>query len=424
MVGDEARPNFDTVRREVMRSLLGRLVVVRLLFAPVFLTIIALAVVLDPVAWRVQLAGALISFLLALFGIEYWRWRRGWSGPRAFPANVVGMLWLQLGVIVLTGGLDSPLLPILPMVVLQLAITFGPSPPLFAVLCVQLVTLWGLTLLSANSVSLALPIARHPDWPLPWLLLIASVLSGMLIAAVLIGSKVRMLVYSTVSQALTAHDSERCAHEEHARELVALTAEIGHELKNPLASIKGLASLLARDLSGRSAERLAVLRAEVERMHETLDTFLDFSRPLVPLTQSDVDTADLAREVAALCDGIARTKGITLSADNEPTIVRADRRKLRQVLVNLVQNAIEASPPDRRVEILTGDHRIEILDRGPGITEEIRDHLFEPGFTTRARGSGLGLTIARALVRQHKGELQLHTREGGGTSASITLPRP
>jgi two-component system sensor histidine kinase HydH len=414
--------DFESVKHEVMRSLLARIVVVRLLFAPLFLSVIGLTTWADPAPWRLRLAGGLTAFLVALFSVEYWRWDRGLSGPQAFPANVVGMLWIQLGVVVLTGGLDSPLLALLPMMNLQLAITFGPSLPLCAVLGAHVVTVWTLVALAANGVSLALPPARHEPWSLPWLLLVGTVLTGMLGAAVVIGTKVRQLVSSTVSTALAAHDSERSAHAEHAREIVTLTGEIAHELKNPLASIKGLAALLARDLSGKSAERLAVLRAEVDRMQETLDAFLDFSRPLVPLTQTEVDVAELGREVMALCDGIARMRGVTLVADPERTVVRADRRKLRQVLVNLVQNAIEASPSGGAVELRTGERRVEVLDRGPGVAEEIREHIFEAGVTTRARGSGLGLTIARALVQQHGGELRLLRREGGGTKAMVELP--
>lgn len=415
-------PDFESLHREVTRALLARLVVVRMFFAPIFLSAIWLTVWADPAPWRLQLAGWLTSFLVALFGIEYWRWKLGWSGPGAFPANIVGMMWIQLGVVVLTGGLDSPLLPLLPMVALQIAVTFGPSPPLFAVVGAHLLAIWTLVALSALGVSLALPMVRHPPWPLPWLLLVGVLLSGFLGTATVIGIKVRRLVTVTVSAALEAHDSERCAHAEHARELVALTAEIAHELKNPLASIKGLGALLARDLSGKSAERLAVLRAEVDRMQETLNTFLDFSRPLVPLTQTDLDLSELCREVAALCDGIARTRGVSLTASAEPAAAKADRRKLRQVLVNLVQNAIEASPAGGSVELLASPRRVEVLDRGAGVPEELAMHVFEPGVTTRPKGNGLGLTIARALIQQHGGELTLSRRDGGGTKAVVQLP--
>jgi signal transduction histidine kinase len=233
--------------------------------------------------------------------------------------------------------------------------------------------------------------------------------------------KVRTMVVTGVGDVVAAHDNERRAHAEHARELVSMTGEIAHELKNPLASIKGLAALLARDLDGRSAERLAVLRTEVDRMQETLDTFLDLSRPLVPLAEVDVELAGLATEVSTLCDGLLRARDLTLRVEGRHT-ARGDRRKLRQVLVNLVQNAIEAAPAGSEVVVQVVPDGFRVLDRGPGLPPGLAERVFEPGVTTRPRGNGLGLAIARGLVRQHGGELALSDRDGGGTAASVVLP--
>jgi len=96
-------------------------------------------------------------------------------------------------------------------------------------------------------------------------------------------------------------------------------------------------------------------------------------------------------------------------------------------VINLVQNAMEASPPGELVEIEVegGDRvRARVRDRGPGIEAELLGKVFEPGVTTKARGSGLGLTIARALLRQHGGDLTLAARPGGGTVATMELPAP
>jgi len=241
--------------------------------------------------------------------------------------------------------------------------------------------------------------------------------------ATTVGGKVRATLAAVVERALAANEREREAHAEHARELVTLSAEIAHELKNPLASVKGLAALLARDLDGRSAERLAVLRAEVDRMQESLEAFLDFSRPLSPISRAPFDVAALAAEVVALCEGLARPRGIALETPAGPVTLSGDARKLRQLLVNLVQNAIEASPSGSRVEIgaSAGDPVVlEVRDRGGGLAPGLDP--FAPGVTTKAKGSGLGLTIARALVQQHGGEISLLPREGGGTVARVQLP--
>jgi signal transduction histidine kinase len=415
-----ALPDLDSASRAAVRDLFDRLVVVRIVVAPIPLLAIASIPLLDPQPWRIGLAVALVVYVVALFGGEYVRWRRGWAGPNALPANVVGMLWLQLGAIVLTGGLDSPGLPLLPMVALQLSLVFGRSVPLLLVVGAQLVTVWSLAAANASGLSLAVPIFgmghHEPQWP--WIA--ASALTLMLFGAASIGTRVRKMVGSVVTATIAAHERERLAHADHARELVALSGEIAHELKNPLASIKGLAALLARDVEGKAAERLAVLRAEVDRMQETLEDFLDFSRPLVPLARANVDLDELAGEVAALCDGVAQSRGVRILTEGRGTMW-ADRRKLRQVLVNLVQNAIEAAPTGSDVKVLARDGVLEVLDRGPGIPDEVRDSVFEPGVTTRPRGSGFGLTIARALVLQHGGTLTLGPREGGGTRARLEL---
>ena len=227
-----------------------------------------------------------------------------------------------------------------------------------------------------------------------------------------------------------ALDARRATLEEHAarsRELVALSAEIAHELKNPLASIHGLAALVARDLpeGGRAAERMAVLRSEVVRMRGILDEFLAFGRPLVPLHVEACDLAAAAREVAALHEAAARRAGVRLAVEGPGATVRGDPRKLRQVLVNLVQNAIDASPAGGavrvRVEPTAEGARVTVRDDGPGPPPELAGRVFEAGVTGKAAGSGFGLTIARAIARQHGGEVELVAGEGG-CAAVLALP--
>jgi two-component system sensor histidine kinase HydH len=173
---------------------------------------------------------------------------------------------------------------------------------------------------------------------------------------------------------------------------------------------------------------VAVLRREIDRMQGVLDELLNFSRPLSPLALDRVAPAELLGEVARLHEGVAAQGHVTVAVDPGAETceeVRCDRRKVLQALVNLVQNAIEASPRGGhitlRAEAAGGQARLSVEDEGPGLSEEIRARVFEPGVTSKRTGSGLGLTIARALARQHGGDVTLE-RGARGVIASVVLP--
>ena len=263
-------------------------------------------------------------------------------------------------------------------------------------------------------------------WNGAHVLWVATLATLGLVLATFLGRGFRRSLDGVLRRGLLARHEVLRAHAERARELAALSGEIAHELKNPLASIKGLAALLAEDAgAGKPAERLAVLRREVDRMQTILEEFLNFSRPLVPLSIETVDLGALLAEVGEMHEGSARERNLRLVVRGETRPVRCDPRKIKQAIINLVQNAIEASPYGATVELLgegDGEIRARVLDRGPGVADELGDKVFEPGVTTKARGSGLGLTIARALVRQHGGDVTIAAREGGGTVATMQLP--
>jgi signal transduction histidine kinase len=214
-----------------------------------------------------------------------------------------------------------------------------------------------------------------------------------------------------------------------------LSGEIAHELKNPLASVKGLAALIERgELSGKSAERMQVLRREVDRMQEILEEFLNFSRPLVPLDLREIELRELIDHVVDLHEGVAAERRVTLLADGRARL-RCDPRKVEQVLLNLVQNSLEVAVAASTIEIdlrsvgmpgtLGMGAQITIRDAGPGLPDDLRGRVFEAGVTGKSDGSGLGLTIARALARQHGGELELGDRRDGkrGCEAILSLPK-
>jgi two-component system sensor histidine kinase HydH len=141
-----------------------------------------------------------------------------------------------------------------------------------------------------------------------------------------------------------------------------------------------------------------------------------------------VPVRDLADKVAELHEGLATLRHVEIVvASFGSTSVTCDPRKVQQILVNLIQNAIDASPDHGRIDIRIYDEGpqviVEVLDEGEGIDKHLGDRIFEAGITTKEHGTGLGLTVARAIAQQHQGDLHLLDREGGGCRARLVLPR-
>ena len=254
------------------------------------------------------------------------------------------------------------------------------------------------------------------------------------------GRAVRWWFDRMIRRSLAAQQASLEAHSERAQELTALSAEIAHELKNPLASVKGLAGLLASGVSeGKASERLQVLRREVDRMQSILDEFLNFSRPLVPLALGDADLGALCREVAALHEGMARERDVAVAVRADGVSARCDPRKVKQILMNLVQNALDASSPRAAVELEAtgsagGAARVRVLDRGrghrpgaPGLALLARrDHegarlRARPHDRARPGAPARGRPRARATAgRRHRGRAAPapRTGEAGGGCAA------
>jgi signal transduction histidine kinase len=383
----------------------------------------------DPALWRRALIATALPLVAVFVIAEVVRYRRRGLARGAFSRNLsVATLALVL-LVVASGGVESPFLPVFVVFALLTGL-FLRRRVAYALAAVEIAAVWTLAALAVSGAIPTLvpaafgggPRAGHPA-ALLWTQ--AALLTVFVAFAQGIGRVLRRAMDSMLRGALAAQDDALKAHAERTEELTALSAEIAHELKNPLASVKGLAALLQPG-DPRSAERLGVLRREVDRMQGILDEFLNFSRPLVPLALGRVDLAALAREVVALHEGIAHQRGVALELRAEPVAARCDPRKVKQVLINLVQNALEASAEGGVVEVETlargAEARVRVLDRGRGLAADLGPRAFDPGVTTKPLGSGIGLTIARALARQHGGDVTLGSRAGGGCAAELVLP--
>lgn len=413
-----------------LEALFRRGVQLRIYAAPFVFLAGMTVIALDPSSWRRWLVFVAVAVASVRVTLELLRARREGFQRRRLYGLVPVPATLLLIVVGISGGLDSPIFLMLPLVTVFLALFFRPSFAFaFAgagTLVVGLLTVVAWRGLVPDYVPLAFgggPRASATDT----LLFTRATISVIALWwASLIGLIMRRAFQAAIQRALDGRDEVLVLHEESTRTLTTLAAEIAHELKNPLASVKGLAQLVDREVSApKEKERLGVLRREVDRMQEILDSFLTFSRPLVPLDLSPVPLPELVEEVLALHEGVARERAVTLRLDARPGLaVRADARKVKQVLINLVQNALDVTPAGGAVDLVVGPEgrgaRVSVMDRGPGVADAER--AFEPGVTSKPRGSGLGLTVSRLIARQHGGEVRLLPREGGGAVAELSLP--
>jgi signal transduction histidine kinase len=209
-----------------------------------------------------------------------------------------------------------------------------------------------------------------------------------------------------------------------------LTGGVAHEIKNPLNAIALRLDLVRAKLGAPPEElepELDILSKEVLRLDRVVKTFLDFSRP-VEVHFENVDLAELVKEVVHLMTPQARVGRITLDLDVTagPAWLRADADMIKQVILNLVTNAMEAMRDGGRLRLAVGRTAdlvtLEIADSGPGIPESMRDKVFQLYFTTKTRGSGIGLAMTYKAVQMHNGTIAFTSEEGQGTTFQIQFP--
>jgi signal transduction histidine kinase len=210
-----------------------------------------------------------------------------------------------------------------------------------------------------------------------------------------------------------------------------LTAGLAHEFRNGLATIHGYARLLD-PAAPQDDQRSYVeaIRAETDSLERIVTNFLNFARP-AQLTLAPVQSSQLVEHVCAELAPEARAHGGEISVRGEFGTLDGDEVLLTQALSNLVRNAIEASqradrPPrvtiEGRVDVPNRSLRVRIADNGPGIPPGLRDKVFQPFFTTKPNGTGLGLALVQKIVVSHNGRIGVEPAEGGGTAFTMVLP--
>lgn len=205
-------------------------------------------------------------------------------------------------------------------------------------------------------------------------------------------------------------------------------ASIAHDLKSPLMAVGGFVSQVRRKMDDQdpSAQKLDIAIAQAARMESMVKDMLAFAKPL-QLIEKEVDLNGLIMEVVEVSQAAQQSsKRIRLRLDRELPKALIDANRMQQAILNLINNALEASPEGGSVEVTTTSQnktiQIEIRDQGPGIPPDKQAQLFTPFVTTKQGGTGLGLSIAKKIIDAHEGELSLRASNSQGTTFVIEIP--
>ncbi|MCE5272055.1 PAS domain S-box protein [bacterium] len=248
----------------------------------------------------------------------------------------------------------------------------------------------------------------------------------------------RNLLYSSLEEKIADLDRaykdlkdsrDRLVRAEKLSAVGEVAANVAHEIRNPLVSIGGFARALLRDCPPEDPrrEKVRIILEEVGRLERYLNDTLTFIRPKEPAFRPS-DPNDLVRETFRMMDSEIESSGVEIRLELDPALppVELDRDQIRQVLLNLFRNALEAMPGGGMLTVGSrsenGFVTLSVADTGMGIEQKNMEKLFTAFFTTKSTGSGLGLAISSQIINNHNGTIGLSSRKDEGTVFHITLP--
>lgn len=208
-----------------------------------------------------------------------------------------------------------------------------------------------------------------------------------------------------------------------------MAAHMAHEIRNPLSIIRGAVERLRASPAVRETDQelLEFLPEEVDRLDEIVSRYLNFAR-VEPLRLSSINLAALVRETVTVVQQELADKGVRMqiSSPSDLPLVRLDASRIKQALLNLLLNAVQAMPQGGEIHItmsrLKKQVKLDLSDTGRGIPRPQLAEIFEPFYSTKEKGSGLGLAIVAKIVEDHKGKIQVRSQVNEGTTFSMFLP--
>ena len=424
---NQARARFETLRRRVFEDMARSSSRWRLTWVLPYHGLVILLLVANGESAARALAQATVVAILGVLLVARVRWTDWRLKVGSFILGV-GAYFVLLAT---TGGLSSPLLVSGALMMMFAAVTLrDPHWLRHFVFGLFLLGFVALAVLSRSAAgALDGPLAVRGAWSSPEYVTLALMSTVLAMVGIYGFGCTITRGYERAALELAERREELCSENaDRSRELEGMAARLAHEVKNPLAAIKALSTHMARTASdGTTAERLGIVAAEADRLQSIVDGFLSFSRGLDDLNLAPVRPHEVVRELSVLLESRASEAGVTIDVGGDASLeVAADARKLRQALLNIVLNAIEASPRGAKVKVdvttEAGGARIHVHDDGVGMTPEVLDRIRKPYFTTKQGGSGLGVAVARGLIEQHGGRVEFKSASGKGTMVVIFLP--
>ncbi len=420
----------DVGEDSLLASRLAQLTLARLVFLSLILVILGRLQLRDVQlrAFSVQVALVALSVGFALAAVYAALLRKGKHlRPLAFVQLVFDQVtWTTL--VYVSGGATSGATSLYGLTILTGAILGGLPAAAFAAAVGSLcyVTLVGLMVASILPVppdqrdviyAVTIDQAVFPLGINLLVLLVVTLLAGFL------AERLRL------TGGLLAEAKSRAAKAERLAQLGQVAAGLAHEIRNPLGSIAASIELLrsAPDLTDEDRSLCDIIQRESARLNDLVGDMLDLTRAKVP-QPGPTDLGQLAREVVVLASRLSRSGSdvhVLYEGPDAGPVITADASQVRQVLWNLVRNAVQAAAPGTPVTVrVYHDPRrrvaFAVTDEGPGIPESARNQLFDAFFTTRTHGSGIGLAVVKQIVDAHGWSIHVDSGEGKGTSFRVT----
>lgn len=267
-------------------------------------------------------------------------------------------------------------------------------------------------------ISLAVTYWLYPSSAREWLAVLAAVAAGSYLVAWCL---TRLPVFNNKYQ-------QYVRRVEALTEAGQLATSLIHEVRNPLTAVKGFLELLEKKVpQPELQEYITIMSGELDRATELIGNFLQIARPREPVWEK-VDLNALVRDIAVLVEGQAFLRGVTLKEDLSPELplLWLDRGQVKQVLLNLLNNALAATPPGGQITLrsyyLGQQVRVQVEDTGSGMRPELVARIGTPFLTTKENGTGLGLFISQQIMTRHGGRLEAQSELGCGSTFSLVFP--